>query len=257
MTSVSLSRAHLKRRIDDYLWRDSSRPLSRLRELLRHKFMSLGQTAVIGGLLRDVARRGSSGFKSDIDLVIKADPFLVENLAIELSAVPNRFGGFGLVTPSWKIDFWALRNTWAHKAGLVKVRTLSDLTRCTFFTTDAVIYNTHTREVYASETYLHSILHRQIEINLLENPSPNGNLVRAVRRILSWNLSPGPRLREFLISHLDDESFRYVLDTESELYGNSFASHYKDAEELLEALLYRADRHMGKHGTPSQYSLPM
>ena len=43
----------LKRRIDDYLWREDGLPIQRLREILATKFEPLGPMAIIGGLVRD------------------------------------------------------------------------------------------------------------------------------------------------------------------------------------------------------------
>lgn len=257
MNSVTLSRRHLKRRVDDYLWYDQSPPLIRLRKILQDKFIPLGQVAIIGGLLRDFARKGPSGFKSDVDLVIKAPSTDVAALAETLGAVQNRFGGFALVTPSWKIDFWALRNTWAHTAGFVNVRSLTDLTKCTFFTTDAIIYNINRREIFASEVYLHGILRRQIEINLLDNPSPDGNMVRAVRRTLAWNMRAGPKLKTFFSELLDQMMFNHIIETENRLYGNSYAEKYDNVDDLLIALCYPDSRLNSEHGRATQYSLPL
>ena len=47
----------LKRRIDDYL-REDALPIRRLREILATRFQPLGPVAIIGGLVRDIARRG-------------------------------------------------------------------------------------------------------------------------------------------------------------------------------------------------------
>jgi hypothetical protein len=47
--------------------------------------------------VRDLARVGKQGFRSDVDLVIGAPVADVQALAARLSARPNRFGGY---TPS-------------------------------------------------------------------------------------------------------------------------------------------------------------
>jgi len=251
------SRKHLKRRLDDYLWADSAQPLVKLREILRNQFMPLGETVIFGGLARDIARSGPNGFRSDVDLVINAPATRVRELAETLGATPNRFGGFSHDFLQWKIDFWSLQTTWAHREGHVRVRGFSDLIKCTFFTSDAVAYSLHSKALFASDDYLRDIWAKRLEINLLPNPSINGNLVRAVRRALSDNLAIGPKLRRFIIEHLNEESFNYIVDTELKLYNHSYAKAYSDWENLTTALLFRVSRLKEHHGQANQYWLAL
>jgi len=248
------SRTHIKRRVEDYLLREKSLPLERLRQTLAEWFLPLGRVAVLGGLVRDIARRGPAGFKSDVDLVIAAAPTRVAKLAGELNAKQNRFGGFSLMTPHWKIDFWALRNTWAHKQGHVHILQMPDIIRCTFFTYDAIAYDISEREIYAHQDYVSDLLSRRLEINLLPNPSIEGNLVRAVRRLLAYDLRPGPVLSNFLDAHLTASAFTHVVLKESELYGNSYAAAYRDSDTLKKALLFSNARERGT--ARDQLSLP-
>lgn len=255
MTTAS-SQTHLKRRLDDYIWHDKGLPMERLRELLRTQFMPLGEVYVIGGLVRDIARFGKTKFKSDVDLVFNVAPKKIERFAIELGATPNQFGGYGLRTPLWKIDFWSLRNTWAHKAGHVSIRDETDLLKCTFFDIDSIIYNLSTREITARPGYLEIIRNRRIDINLRPNPSEDGNLLRAMRRVLSWNLSPGPRLSEFFVETMNEQMFANLQAAEERLYTHQFSKSFDDYEDLLEALLRPRVRKLSHHGVAAQYALP-
>src|ERR1700720_1018771 len=103
----------LKRRLDRYFWASNSAELVRLREILNEQFGAFTHIGVVGGLVRDFAREGRSGFRSDVDLVIEAPEALVAALARRLNARPNTFGGFAYHCKPWKIDFWALEATWA------------------------------------------------------------------------------------------------------------------------------------------------
>ena len=225
----------LKRRIDDYL-REDALPIRRLREILATRFLPLGPVAIIGGLVRDIARRGKVGFRSDIDLVVDVAPETVAALASALGATPNRFGGFSSIHPHWKVDFWSLPNTWAAAVGLVQVQSLADLVHTTFFDCDAICYEIGKKRLHALPGYLERINKRSIDVNLLPNPSIDGNLLRASRRILLWGFRPGLDLQSFVMRELNDDSFARIVDTEQALYPNSVLGHFTSALGLREAL---------------------
>lgn len=227
----------LKRRIDDYLWREDGLPIQRLREILATKFEPLGPVAIIGGLVRDIARKGKVGFRSDIDLVIDAEPALVTALAAKLGATPNRFGGFASVHPHWKVDFWSLPNTWASAVGLVRTDTLADLVDTTFFDCDAICYEVQKRKIHALPGYLERLAERTIDVNLLPNPSIDGNLLRAARRVLLWHFRPGPRLRAFIERELNEDSFDRIVATEQTIYPNDVLGTFCGPRQLADALL--------------------
>lgn len=230
----------LKRRIDDYLWREDGLPIQRLREILATKFEPLGPVAIIGGLVRDIARKGKVGFRSDIDLVIDAEPARVAALAAELDATPNRFGGYASVYPHWKVDFWSLPNTWASAVGLVRTDTLAALVDTTFFDCDAICYEVQKRKVHALPGYLERLVGRTIDVNLLPNPSIDGNLLRAARRILLWQFRPGPGLRAFIERELNEESFDRIVATEQTIYPNDVLGTFSGPRRLADALLGNA-----------------
>src|SRR5277367_2927527 len=112
----------------------------RLRRLLGHRkewsefstsllpqLKQLGSLALIGGAVRDVARVGVRSFRSDLDLVLyDGDVLAFRTFMLSLGSRPNRFGGFALSYDRWRIDIWALEDTWARTAGLRQVNKLSD-----------------------------------------------------------------------------------------------------------------------------------
>ncbi len=255
MTDITPSISHIKRRVDDYLWRDNSKSTVRLRETLE-EFSQIGDVYIFGGMVRDFTRKHATKFSSDIDLVLDAPPKKVSEFAKKVGAIRNRFGGFGLKTPLWRVDFWALRNTWAHQAGYVNIRSADDLLKCTFFDIDAILYDVNSRKVLVHDGYVDSILSKKIDVNLLPNPSVEGNLVRAVRRVLGWNLSPKERLECFLVNNLNQQAYFEIIQTETKLYGGSFAREYESYAGLLDAMLNKNMRVNFQHGQAVQYHLP-
>ncbi len=225
----------LKRRLDRYFWDNHSGEMVFLRRLINENFLEFNRIAVIGGLVRDFAYKGRSGFRSDLDLVIDAPKEDVSELAVLLDAKPNRFGGFGCKQGPWKIDFWALETTWARR--YVDVERLEDIVSCTFFDWDAIAYDLRKKKVICSEGYLRKIREKELDINFLPNPSPLGNLVRAVRRLVLWDAHAGPILRNFINEHLDDGSLKFIQEKEIELYSHAISTQWRTAAEAKKALL--------------------
>jgi hypothetical protein len=254
--SVAADNDILKRRVDDYLWRDESMPLVRLRELLDSHFKVFRRIAIIGGLVRDLARKGAAGFRSDIDLVIDAPQEEVAALAFRLKARANRFGGYAYSHPNWKLDFWALETTWAATSGYVRVKELGDLTRCTFFDWDAILYDLRSRKIISRIGYLETLRRNEIEINLLPTPSIHGNLLRSVRRLLLWNLEAGPLLKDFIVEHLDAETFRTIAKTEQSIYPNPVLRTFENVDALSSQLFSLEARPQISTSFAKQLNLP-
>lgn len=251
------SNSHIvKRRIDDYIWRDNTLASRRLRLVLRTHFSRFENVAIVGGMVRDFARVGKLGFKSDIDLVIDAPVEDVADMAQGLQAKTNIFGGHSITQHGWNVDFWALGSTWAIREGHVKAGSLADFTRSTFFNYDAVVYDIRNRRVLHEEAYLNDLERKVIEVNLLPNPTVIGNLYRAVRRILLWDLSPGERLRTFVIDNLDSVAFRDVVSMDKRKSATPFLYKYRSASELREAVICRQYRRAMSTYYGEQLALP-
>ena len=244
----------LKRRLDRYFWANRSGEMALLRQMLAAHFGAFDRVAVIGGLVRDFAREGRAGFRSDVDLVIEAPASRVAELAMTLGAAPNRFGGYGFRGGPWRIDFWALETTWAVRHAGVSVSRLEDIIRCTFFDWDAVAYDLRERRLICSRDYLDRIRRGTLDINLRPTPSPEGNLLRSMRRLVLWRLHTGPALRAFIDESLDDKTFRSIQAKERRLYTHSVTSAWEDVQaarqELLEGEQHRATSGQLKLGLP-------
>lgn len=231
----------LKQRLDSYFWRNRSPEMKRLKDVLSNHFLRFEHVAVVGGLVRDFAREGRNGFRSDVDLVVDAPAHEVAMVAKSLDAKANRFGGFGTKIGIWKIDFWSLETTWAARHAGVQVSHLEDITRCTFFDWDAIAYDLHTRSLLCDAGYLDRLRGGTLDINLCLTPSVEGNLLRAMRRLVLWRLRPGPILREFIENRLDRSVFANIQSKEAELYSSTVSTMWEDVDSAKRTLLDRED----------------
>ena len=235
-TTIAADKNAIKQRMDEYLWQRETTSALALRKHLKKYFFHFEHVAIIGGMVRDIARAGGDSFKSDVDLVIDAPPSDVANFATRMNATPNRFGGYSFTEDCWKFDFWALETTWAHRAGHANITKLEDITNCTFFDCDAILYDLKTKKVICSDNYLDRLRSSTIEISLMHTPSITGNLLRAIRRILLWNLNPGPKLQDFILQNLDDKIFAEISDRNKRIYSCSLIKKTKNANTLIECI---------------------
>lgn len=222
----------LTRRMRDFVERDRSRRAATLSLTLREQFLHFDRVGIVGGMVRDFARESAAHFRSDVDLVIEAPATDVDRLAGRLGAQPNRFGGYGWSSGGWKIDFWALDTTWAAQQGHVSVSSLNDVTKCVFFDWDAVVYDLKVRKVICAPDYLDRIAQQRLDLTLPPTPSVEGNLLRALRRIIIWDVAPGTALRDFVHRHLTDERFAVIAASERRLYSRRVTQEYSSAAAL-------------------------
>lgn len=238
-----------------------------LMDLVIKPLSEIGEVTVIGGLVRDLAFYGPSERPiSDIDLVVNGSPSMVAAFATRAGAIPNKFGGFGLETAAFKADFWSLSSTWARRAGHVSMRKSADLIKCTFFDWDAVVYSTKTRKISAIDGYLDRLRRRVLDLNLEPNPSIKGNLVRALRRVMMWDVRVGPNLSRFIDTHLFLHPWNELVEAEKRAFRTSFLENFHSAEEYyMEVLRNPLFRNVGRddlrqvslfHSLPHHYYIP-
>ncbi|MBA1143466.1 hypothetical protein [Mesorhizobium neociceri] len=245
---VATDKRAIKRRIDDFLWREASEPNVRLRRVLTRLFFQFDRVAIVGGMVRDFARAGRQAFHSDVDLVIEGDVEAVARFARQHRAEPNKYGGFSFYAEGWKLDFWALETTWARRAGHASVHKLEDIAHCTFFDCDAILYDLKERRIICSDSYLDHLRSGRIEISLEPNPSVTGSLYRAVRRLLLWNLEPGPKLKSFIERHLTDQGFDRLITEEGRKDGDGLVTSFRGADVLRDCLSREDVRRTIAHG---------
>lgn len=246
----------LKRRVDDYLWRDHSKTVQALRLALNEHFSDFDKVSIFGGMIRDLARGGKAGFQSDVDLVIDAPTHEVDMLAERMCAKPNSFGGYGFSTERWKIDFWALETTWSLREGHVSATSIDELLQGTFFDWDAVHYDIKKRRLHAQEGYLEKLNSRILGVNVVATPSAVGNAVRAVRRIISWDLRASTTLLTFIEDVVRSNGLEPLVAYEKSKYATSVCSGFISPETLINAVATVNEGPVLTSSSPRQLELP-
>lgn len=161
----------------------------------------VGDGALIGGMLRDIALEGTKKFCSDIDVVIACDdPSAIQHvLASQLFPwTRNRFGGYRVELTKWKVDVWTLKSTWAFRERLVAGNSFEDLLRTTFFDWDAIVYLLGSNQIIAIDGYLDRLGDRALGLNLKTNPNPEGNAVKALRYAAKYSARFSDSLADYL-----------------------------------------------------------
>jgi hypothetical protein len=193
------------------------------------RLSELGRVAVFGGALRDLALYGPGACPSDIDLVVECEG--QRDLAHFLTPFQprrNRFGGFRFRTPRWSLDIWCLHDTWAVREGLVEARLVDDLVCTTFFDWDALLYVHGSGTVKALPDYFDRLGSLTVDVNLLENPNPLGNTIRALRIFALGRAWLGRRLMLYVWEQLRHFTDQEILDAEVKSFG-----HFHLSPELL------------------------
>lgn len=219
-----------------------------LNDLWKH-----GRLFLVGGMLRDLALFGNKGFNSDLDFVIVPyDLQAFDQRMKEVGARTNRFGGYALPSNKWQVDVWPLERTWAHVAGHTRVRTIGDLRNATFFKCDAILYDLDQRKLRTKADYFNDIENKVLEINLLPNPNPKGNAVRALRYALMKGFRWGPQLSQFAAEMVDLAGWHSLQEEEL----RSFGTRYLDvlsAQDLSRELKRHVSAGAGAFFDPAAY----
>lgn len=202
----------------------------------------VGDLALVGGAVRDVARRGLKAFSSDLDFVLyNGNLPAFYKLVERLGGRRNRFGGYRLHSCGRYFDIWALEDTWARTAGIRTVNELTDIIYCTFFDWDAIIYDVTGGRLIAKSDYFKALSRGVMELNLPENPNPSGSLVRALRRGKLWQVAFGPKLSAFSLRHLNSENWSKLVSIDKQAFNFSVLDKI-DVNDLRKALEnYRHD----------------
>ena len=187
-------------------------------------------------MIRDVALGGNREFGSDVDFVVKPrDVEQFHSFMTLQSAKRNRFGGYVWNGLHWRIDVWPLQNTWAHKEGHVEIRFFQDLLKATFFDCDAIIYDLQSKSLSAKPGYFERLKHRVFEINLLPNPNPIGNAVRALRYAAIRDFGWGPKLAKFMADVIEERGWQDLQVREMSSFGTRYIAEM-DRERISSEL---------------------
>lgn len=196
---------------------------------------SIGEVAIFGGAIRDIALFGAETFRSDIDLVVDIE----DRRAIEIALSRHKFsrtafGGYRLSISSWQVDVWPYKRTWAVVNGYVRASRLEDLLQTTFFNWDAVLYSLESRHLTSRSDYVEALQKRYLDIVLLENPNPLGMVERALRMMMRTGATLSPALVAFMLE---------TLNNVTSLTWSSRRNFINDQQTLLNAL----KRHYGSN----------
>ena len=234
-----LTLAKLKEDVRDFL-NSPNASIARIREEILSPIKNFGRTYVIGGLVRDIAIYGlEERPESDLDLVIRCSPRRLEEFARSRGGIENRFGGFAIRTSAYRVDFWAFHKTWAKTAGHVKLRTPANLVETTFFDWDAIVYGINEHKLWAIERYLHRLHSGILDVNLVENPSRLGTLVRTLRRLMMWDARPSPRLRGYVDQEIDLFDWFEILRAERDAFPTAYLSEFCSKDDFTSSVLGR------------------
>lgn len=216
----------LRKRLRRLLGEDGRRNAAEISTVILPQLQKFGHLALIGGAVRDVARLGVSRFRSDLDFVLYDGNLSgFRNLMQDLSARQNRFGGFSIRYARWRVDIWALEDTWAHTAGLRQVSHIQDLVNCTFFDWDAILFDLQTRAIITKPGYFDSVQAYVLDVNLEENPNPTGSLVRALRRGALWKVRFGAKLTSFVRDQLRKEAWESLVALDASAFAVPVLRH--------------------------------
>lgn len=201
-----------------------SRERDDLRSTLDQIASRLEETVIFGGMIREFALGNTRAFKSDIDIVARADKTDILAAIKEYNPIENKFGGYRFTVSKQLYDIWSFEDTWAFKKGLVEGSLLQDIFKTTFFNLDAAAFHLRKKELFCSESYIDSLQRRILDLNLQENPSPSGMVRRAIKLAIGNELAVTPRLGEYIVNHidastLDDVSNSYVKNLKVFLSG--------------------------------------
>ena len=202
-------RDRLERNLGDYFARPAI-GRAQLRETIDNIVQKLPETVIFGGMIREFGFGNAKGFTSDIDLVsVAARPQIYEAISIYQPSL-NKFGGYRFIVNKRRFDIWSLRETWALSAGHVSGSSFEDLLKTTFFNVDAACYDVHRKQLSLLESCEYGISHRALDINLLENPNPEGMARRALALMLTRQLSMSKALTQFVVQTLEPADLNWV-----------------------------------------------
>lgn len=194
--------------------------------------MSDGELYIFGGVLRDLALFGKSGFKSDLDLVVEGDWSNLTAFFDHLGVPRNKFGGYRFAFEDWLVDIWNAEETWAIKQGFVKYDGIYSLTETTVLNWDAILMNWRTKSFIHPPKYFEGVRDQIMHVVLKENPNPLGMAVRVLRHLCHKNArSLSVPTAEYLMAVTSQYTYNELHMAERSSYGLTYIS--KDMYQLF------------------------
>lgn len=214
---------NLEKRLGYFLSSSRYAKKSKIFEEFVEPMMQVGRVCLFGGLIRDLMFHDARHFSSDLDFVIDVyDEEGFQKIVAQLKPKKNSFGGYRACLNGYKVDFWDVKNTWVNQnEGPLKVETLECLIESTFFNLDAAIYDLEKRKVYVKNSFKEGLSNNTLDINLYENPNPDGAAVRAIRRMWTHDLTASETLLDFIAYRINVSGWEALAERDC----NAYPSH--------------------------------
>lgn len=196
--------------------------------VLSHK----GEVLVFGGLLRDIALYGGEGFNSDIDLVVDCSPAVLFDFFEAKSQLGkrNNFGGYRVKVGGWSIDVWPIKRTWAFASGYVPYVDRRSLLLTTITNWDAIAYSFKDGALISQDDYIESLVNKELDIVLVENPNGLGAFLRVLKLIFDKQVEV---LRPGAVAYLKLEFERFSPEELFVLQKKAFGRVYFSLGDLV------------------------
>lgn len=136
-----------------------------------------------------------------------------------------------------------------------KATSIDDLLAGTFFDWDSAHYDIRKRKLRVQDGYLERINSRTLGVNLIVTPSSIGNAVRAVRRVMLWDLRISLPLLEFVDDVLVHNGIEALAAYENRKFGQSVCALYRHSQSLIDALSSGNRSSHSIFGSPRQMEL--
>lgn len=231
--------AILRTRVTDFL----RRPV-RAREPLREALIGIGELSehayLFGGLLRDLMLGGTVRPR-DVDVVVDAAslPGIQQAFSSDVKR-RTRFGGLVLNVSGWRLDVWALEDTWAFRTALLPGVSFAALPATTFLNIEAIAVEVAPRS--GRPRHVHdggfsgALSRRSLEINLEPNPFPHLASVRALLLAAKTGFSIGPSLVQYILHSAEEQGgLESLVQAQWSHYG-TVRRHHGHLEEWIRRL---------------------
>lgn len=184
-----------------------------------------GGVYLFGGVLRDFALFGRSGFASDIDMVVEGSWSHCVRYLDSLGAEKNKFGGYRIKVGGWPLDIWNAEETWAIRKGYVQYKGISSLTETVVLNWDAILMDWRNRRFIYRPRYFEDINARILDIVLEDNPNPLGMAVRVFRHLVAKDARKiTHKAAEYLAKCAKKYPFKTIRSAEVQSFGDSIIS---------------------------------
>lgn len=257
MPAIASSLSDVEKRAQRFFAADKARTQD-FYDFFANVVRQIGRPYIFGGAIRDLAFFGAEERPiADFDVVINGNRVRIAEFARALGATPNRFGGYQFRSDRLKIDFWAFESTWAKVEKKAPIFRPAHLVRATFFDWDAILFDLETGKIVAIDRYLDRLSSRVLDVNLEDTPSPHGNLVRALRRLVMFDAKPGRKLRHFLHIQAHSYSWKSIIEAEQKSFHTVFLDQFSSRTDYYQRFLANRSRSVAGVHDRRQLSLPL